>query len=140
MLLYKMASAFKSRNFTNEISVSDALYLELFDDVPYKWLIDKLSPSNPRTKRNETTFEVEIVDCPVKTNMSQHLTEGGNDSCVITSNDCATQFVFELTHKINSKRTERRSFSKILTYDVNSPMDIMICENLVFQEEEPEDE
>ena len=39
-----MASAFKSRDFTNEISVSDALYLELFDDVPYKWLIDKLSP------------------------------------------------------------------------------------------------
>lgn len=130
-----MSSVFKSRDFTNEISVSNALYLELFDDVPYKWLIDKLSPSNPRTKRSETTFEVEITDCPVKTNVTQHLTEGGIDGCVITSNDCATQFVFELTHKITPKRTERQTFSKLVTYDVNSPIDIMICENLVFEEE-----
>ena len=135
-----MASAFKSREFTNAISVSDALYLELFDDVPYKWLIDKLSPTNPRTKRSETTFEITITDCPVKTNVTQHLAEGGMDGCVITTNDCATQFVFELTHKITSKRTEHQTFSKIVTYDTNSPMDIMICENLVFQEEEPEDE
>ena len=135
-----MASAFKSRNFTNEISVDDALYLELFDDVPYKWLIDKLSPSNPRTKRNETTFEVEITDCPVKTNVLKHIADGDVDGCVITSNDRATQFTFELIHKINSKRTERQTFSKLVTYDINSPMDIMICENLVFQEEEPEDE
>lgn len=135
-----MASAFKSRNFTNEISVSDALYLELFDDVPYKWLIDKLSPSNPRTKRNETTFEITIMDCPVKPNMLKHIADGDVDGCVITSDDRATQFTFELTHKLNSKRTERQTFSKLVTYDINSPMDIMICENLVFQEEEHEDE
>ena len=79
------------------------------------------------------------MDCPVKTKLNR-IVDGDVDDYVITSNDRATRFVFELTHKINSKRTERQTFSKILTYDVNSPMDIMICENLVFQEEEPEDE
>jgi len=122
-------SSFKSRDFTNEISVDDALYLELFDDVPYKWLIDKLSPKCPRTKRSDNTFEVTIVDCPVGKNA---------DGYIITSNDCATQFNFELTHRINSKIVKRSTFSKVVTYDVNSPMDIFICENLVIKEEQEE--
>jgi hypothetical protein len=122
-------SSFKSRDFINEISVEDALYLELFDDIPYKWLIDKLSPSCPRTKRDEITFEVEITDCPVEKTVN---------GFIITSNDCATQFNFELIHKINSKITKRSNFSKVVTYDVNSPMDIFICENLVYKDEDEE--
>ena len=118
--------SFKSRDFINEISVEDALFLDLFDDVPYKWLIDKLSPKCPRTSRDEDTFQVEIIDLPVEKTV---------EGFFITSHDRATQFTFELIHKINSKITRREMFSKVVAYDVNSLTDILISENLACSED-----
>ena len=106
--------------YTNVINITDALYLDLFDDINYKWLKEVLDPN---MDRDEYDFEVEIEDIPF-----QH-------TGYITTN-----FTFELRmlnyERFGRKYYHTKSFTKIFEYTPNSPLGISISN--MYEEDEDE--
>ena len=106
--------------YTNVIDITDALYLDLFDDINYKWLKEVL---NPNMDKDEYDFEVEIEDLPFE--RKGYIT---------------TQFTFELRmlydERFGEKYYHTKSFTKILEYTPNSPLGISISN--MYEEDEDE--
>ena len=111
--------------YTNCISIEKALYFDLFDDIPYKWLKLILDPS---IDMEEYDFEVEIEDLPV-----EKVVEG----FFITSPDCRTTFTFDLqmaikkpSYNANRYTTEyiTKTFTKTIEYGNSSAFAMTLCD------------
>ena len=93
--------------YSNCLSVEQALYFELFDDIKYEWLKEVL---DPKMDRDEYDFEVEIEDIPNDEN---------------TENYKTTQFTFELRKidyiRFGETHYKTKTFVVNKTYAYNSP-------------------
>lgn len=108
-------------DYTNCITLEQMLWLELFDEVPYKHIKKILK------MHGETDFEVEIVNIPNNENLCPTW--------------CTTSFKFLLEIDISQGSlplmVEKR-FTVIKSYSSSSPMALYILENLVEEESEEE--
>ena len=122
-------------NYTNCINIEQALYFDLFDDIPYKWLKLILDPS---IDREEWDFEVEIEDIPVEKEV---------DIAFITS-PCRTTFTFDLKLvddvRFGQTYYKTKTFTKTIDYGGSSGFAMTLCgmkeEDEDTEEEEEEDE
>ena len=123
--------------YTNCISIEKALYFDLFDDIPYKWLKLILDPS---VDREEYDFEVIIEDIPV-----EKVVEG----FFITSPDCRTTFTFDLkmsktkpSYNANGYTTEyiTKTFTKTIEYGSSSTFAMTLLDMKEEEEEEEEED
>ena len=123
-------------SYTNCISIEQALYFDLFDDIPYMWLKLILGSS---VDREEYDFEVNIEDKPVK------VVKG----FFITSPDCRTTFTFDLrmsktkaSYNANSYTTEyiTKTFTKTIEYGSSSAFAMALCDMKTEDEADDEDE
>ena len=105
--------------YTNCISIETALYFDLFDDIPYKWLKLILDPS---VDREDYDFEVEIEDIPV-----EEVIEG----FFRTSPDCRTTFTFELRMvdyvRLGETHYKTKTFTKTIEYGGSSAFAMTLC-------------
>ena len=123
-------------NYTNCISIEKALYFDLFDDIPYKWLKLILDPS---VDREEWDFEVEIEDIPVEKEV---------EGFFITSPDCRTTFTFELKMvdyvRFGETHYKTKTFTKTIEYGCSSGFAMtlgdMVRDDDTEEEEEEEEE
>ena len=48
--------------YTNYININDALWFNLFDEIPYKWLKEVLDPEMNRDENPKVIFEITNVE------------------------------------------------------------------------------
>ena len=118
--------------YPNCISIEQALYFDLFDDINYKWLKLILDPS---IDRDEWDFEVEIEDIPVEKEV---------EGFFITSPDCRTTFTFDL-RKVDDVRLgetyyKTKTFTKTIDYGGSSGFAMTLCSMKDDDTEEEEEE
>ena len=113
-------------NYTNCISITQALYFDLFDNIEYKWLKLVLDPS---IDRDEWDFEVEIEDLPC-------------DRLAF----CKIKFTFELQMKKHERWAidveeyyETKTFTKTFEYNGSSAFAMTLCDMIADNDSE-EDE
>lgn len=111
--------------YSNVLSIEEALYFELFDDIKYEWLKEVLDPK----REDENDFEVEIEDIPNDENTEDYKT---------------TQFTFEL-RKIDDVRFgethyKTKTFVVKQTYGYNSPYAMSLGNNYQSTDDEEEEE
>ncbi len=108
------------------LSIEQALYFDLFDDIKYEWLKEVL---DPKRDREEYDFEVEIKDILDDENTEDYKT---------------TQFTFQL-RKIDYVRFDEthyktKTFEVKKTYHYNSPYAITLGDNYEDTDDEEEEE
>ena len=110
--------------YTNCISIEKALYFDLFDDIPYKWLKLILDPS---IDREEYDFEVEIEDLP----------------CARIA-FCITKFTFDLRMvddiRFGVTHYKTATVTKTIEYNNSSELAMTLCDMKEEEEEEEEEE
>ena len=105
----------KVMSFTDSMPISSMKYLDLFDDIPYKFI---------KSYHDDDDVEVDIKDM------------GGNNY-----NRCTTKFTFELKINVSGGCMpiwNNMEFTVVKEYDSTSPYALHIIENL--WEEEDEDD
>ena len=110
-------------NYTNCITLEQMLWLDLFDDLPYKNIKDILELDG------DTDFEVEIVDIPNNHN--------------VCPTWCTTSFNFILNINVSQGSLPimvDKHFTVTKAYSGSSPMALFIMEYLIIEEEEEEEE
>lgn len=111
-------------NYTNVISINQALYFDLFDDISYKWLKLVLDPA---LDREEYDFEVEIEDLPC-------------DRLAF----CKIKFTFELQieedERLGEKYYKTKKFSKTIEYNGSSAFALTLCGMVADNDSEEEEE
>ena len=112
--------------YTNCINITDALWFDLFDEVPYKWLKEVL---DKKMDWDEYDFEVEITDVPATRTGQQY---------------CATKFKFDLRWNdetwFGEKKWKTKTFTKTIEYNGSSPVALKLCGMTDESDEEEEDE
>jgi hypothetical protein len=112
-------------NYTNVISINQALYFDLFDDIEYKWLKIVLDPALDR--EDECDFEVEIEDLPC-------------DRLAF----CKIKFTFELQMVDDIRWGETyyktQKFSKTIEYNGSSAFAMTLCGMVADNDSEEEEE
>lgn len=114
--------------YNNCISITQALYFDLFDNISYKWLKLILDPS---IDRDEWDFQVHIedLDCEIQ-------------------GYCITKFTFDLkiskitsSYNANGFTTEykTKTFTKTIEYQCSSPFDIALCEMIITSDDDGSD-
>ena len=110
--------------YSNHISVTQALYFDLFDDIPHKWLKEVL---NPKNDNNEYYFEIEIEDL-------EHDKEAYGK----------VKFTFYLTMEYDEcfgkKYYYSKKYEKIIEYKISSGIALALMELNEEEEEEEEEE
>ena len=117
-----------SGEYTNNINYYDIDYLDLLDDIPYKYIKSIVKQNKNEDDWVDFDFEVEIEDA------------------VPTSEDrqmCSIKISFELEINVSNGSLPlmtTKSFVVIKEYHANSPMAMYVGENLWRWDEEDEDE
>jgi len=117
-----------SGEYTNNINYYDIDYLDLLDDIPYKYIKSIVKQNQNEDDWVDFDFEVEIEDA------------------VPTSEDrqmCSIKISFELEINVSNGSLPlmtTKSFVVIKEYHANSPMAMYVGENLWRWDEEDEDE
>ena len=62
MYLIRIRKARPEKNMSYTISLNDAKYFDLFDDIPYKYLKDCYA--NDDTDKNDEQLDIEIIELP----------------------------------------------------------------------------
>ena len=107
--------------YLNCISITQALYFDLFDDIPYKWLKEVL---NPKNNNNEYDFEIELE-------VLEHDREAYRK----------IKFTFELRMKYDEEKYYyTKKFEKIIEYNTSSEIALELREFNKEEEEEEEEE
>ena len=111
-------------NYTNCISIEKALYFDLFDDIPYKWLKEVIDPS---IDREEYDFEVEIEDLPCNREAF-----------------CKVKFTFELRMvddvRFGITHYKTKTFTKTIEYNGSSAFALTLCGMTSYDDTEEEEE
>ena len=111
--------------YTNCISIKQALYFDLFDDIKYEWLKLVLDPS---VDRDEYEFDVTIEDLPCEW---------------ASSGFCKTKFTFELRKEDEVRFGETyyktKTFTKTIEYNGSSYLAMTLC-GMVGEDSEDEEE
>lgn len=109
--------------YTNCITINQALYFDLFDDIPYKWLKLVLDLS---IDRDEYDFEVNIEDLPC--DRPAH---------------CIVKFTFVLRKEddvlFGETRYTTKGFTKTIEYNGSSYLALTLC-GMVGEDSENENE
>ena len=111
--------------YSNVLSIEEALYFELFDDIKYEWLKEVLDPK----REDENDFEVEIEDIPNDENTEYYKT---------------TQFTFELRKidyvRFGETHYKTKTFVVKKTYAYNSPYAMSLGNNYEDTDDEEDEE
>ena len=114
--------------YTNSISIEQALYFDLFDDIKYEWLKEVL---DPKRDREEYDFDVEIKDIPHNED---------DDRC---PSWCKTSFTFELRQidyiRFGETYYKTKTFTKKIEYNGSSGTALSLM-NLWIDNESDEEE
>ena len=117
-----------SGEFTNNLNYNDIDYLDLFDDIPYKYIKSIVKQNKNEDEWVDFDFEVEIEDVvPTQTDRQM----------------CSIKVSFELEINVSNGSLPLmvwKSFVVIKEYHASSPMAMYIGENLWNWNEEDEDE
>jgi hypothetical protein len=111
-------------NYPNCITIENALYFDLFDNIKYEWLKLVLDPS---VDREEYDFEVEIEDLPCSRLAF-----------------CIVKFTFELRMvdyiRWGETHYKTKTFSKTIEYNGSSALAMTLCGMVRDDDTEDEDE
>ena len=116
----------KTMTYTNCINMHHIEYLDLFDDLPYKYVKSIINCCKTDEDKWEYDFEVDIKDL----------------DCDRVA-WCKTKFTFTLEIDVSGGSLPLmvdKKFVVIKEYNSSSPMALYICENLDEEEEEEEEE
>jgi len=112
--------------YPNCINVNDALYFDLFDEVPYKWLKEVFAED---TDKDDYDFEVEITDVKPSD---------------LSFKTCSTMFEFELRmlydESFGEKYYHRKTFTKVIEYGASSPLGLKLMYMNNYEEDDENEE
>ena len=109
--------------YTNNINYHTIDYLDLFDEIPFKYVKSIVKQNTNEDDWFDFDFEVEIEDV----------------ECDRVA-WCATKFTFELEVETTYGSIHNKTFVVIKEYNGSSAMAMYIGENLYYEEEEEEDD
>jgi len=109
--------------YTNNINYYTIDYLDLFDDIPFKYVKSIVNQNKTEEDWIEFEFQVEIED--VECNRLAW---------------CATKFTFDLEVETTNGSIHNKTFVVIKEYNTSSPMAMYIVENLYEEDDEDDEE